>query len=78
MIKMNETYKKAPNILTEKDVLYLKDIFGWNHAAYKEEMETLNYIEEKSVKEMIEEATKLFKENMEVILKIAKEETNEK
>ncbi len=75
---MNENYKKAPNILTDKDLDYLKDIFGWNHTAYKNEMEALNYIEDKSVSEMINEATKLFNENMKVILNIAKDEENGK
>ena len=75
---MKENYKKAPDILTNKDLDYLKDIFGWNHTAYKNEMEALNYIEDKSVSEMINEATKLFNENMKVILNIAKDEENGK
>ncbi len=75
---MNENYKKAPNILTDKDLAYLKDIFGWNHTAYKNEMEALNYIEDKSVKDMITEATKLFKENMNLVLNIVKDGENGK
>lgn len=75
---MKESYKKAPDILTNKDLDYLKDIFGWNHTAYKNEMEALNYIENDSVKDMINEATMVFEENMHNVLKIVKEEHNGK
>ena len=33
---MEKELKKAPNILAPKYLYYLKDIFGWNYAYYKE------------------------------------------
>ena len=46
-------YKKAPDILTGKDLDYLKDMFGWNHTAYKLMEDALEFVEDKKVKEMI-------------------------
>ncbi len=74
---MNESYSKAPDIFTGKDLDYLKDIFGWNYIAYKNAINTLDYIENKSVFDMYNECIKLFKENMNLILKIVKDGSNE-
>ncbi len=75
---MKENYKKAPDILTNKDLDYLKDIFGWNHTAYKNEIEALNNIEDKSVQDMIKEAAMVFEENMHSVLQLVKDEHNGK
>ena len=72
-----EEYKKAPDILTGKDLDYLKDIFGWNHTAYKLFVNSLDYIEDKSVYDMINECTKVFDENMKTVLQIVKDGSNE-
>ena len=75
---MNEKYSKAPDILTGKDLDYLKDMFGWHHTAYKLMVNSLDYINDSSVKDMFNECNKLFKENMDLISKIAKDGVNEK
>ncbi len=75
---MNEKYSKAPDILTGKDLDYLKDMFGWHHSAYKLMVNSLDYINDSSVKDMFNECNKLFKENMDLISKIAKDGANEK
>ena len=58
---MKENYSKAPDILTCKDLDYLKDMFGWNHTYYKEAINNLDYIEDKSVLEMINECANYLK-----------------
>lgn len=71
-------YKKAPDILTGKDLDYLKDIFGWNHTAYKVMMDALNYIQDKEVVNMVSEYANLFYDNMnEVLMILEKDGYNE-
>ncbi len=74
---MNEKYSKAPNILTCKDLDYLKDIFGWHYTTYKLMINSLDYIEDKSVYEMINECVKLFEEHMNLVIKLVKDGINE-
>lgn len=42
---MKETRNTAFNILTGKDLDYLKDIFGWNYTIYKYSENYINNIE---------------------------------
>ena len=74
---MNEEYKKAPDILTGKDLDYLKDMFGWNYNYYKTLINSLDYLEDKSVYDMINECVKLFEENLSTIINIVKDGQNE-
>lgn len=75
---MKEKYSKAPNILTCKDLDYLKDMFGWNHTYYKQAINSLDYLEDQSVFDMVNECAKLFKENMDLIIKLVKDGQNGK
>ena len=75
---MEKELKKAPNILTPKDLDYLKDIFGWNYAYYKECEDALLNIEDKEVSEIFSNSSKMFNNNLTTILNILKEgEKNE-
>ena len=67
---MNKEYKKAPDILTGKDLDYLKDIFGWSYNIYKIEEDALQYIEDKEISKLIEDCNKFFYGNMNIILNI--------
>ncbi len=73
---MNKEYKKAPDVLTTKDLDYLKDIFGWNHTAYKVSMDALEFINDKQVANMFMEASKIFYDHMKTVISILKEESN--
>ena len=70
---MDEERKKAPIILTSKDLDYLKDIFGWNHIAYKVCEDALTNVEDKKVCKVISDCSKLFYKNMTIVLDILKD-----
>lgn len=73
-----EERTKAPEIFTGKDLDYLKDIFGWNHIAYKVCEDALTNIEDKRVEKVMSDCSKLFYKNMTTVLNILKEgEKNE-
>lgn len=63
-------YKKTPEILTGKDLDYLKDIFGWSYNIYKIGNENIQYIEDKEISKFYLECNNLFYENMNTILNI--------
>ncbi|MBE6156192.1 MAG: hypothetical protein E7161_00385 [Firmicutes bacterium] len=67
---MNREYKKAPNILTGKDLSYLKDIFGWNYSAYKLLNDSMQFVENKEISKLLKECSNLFYENMNDVLNI--------
>ncbi len=64
---------KAPDIFTGKDLDYLKDMFGWNHTAFKMMNDSLKYVEDRKVEKVISDCSKLFLDNMEMILNIIKD-----
>lgn len=63
-------YKQAPDILTGKDLDYLKDLFGWNYNLYKIEEDALQFIEDKDITNLIEDCNTFFYDNMTTILNI--------
>ena len=69
----NEEYKLAPDIFTNKDLDYLKDIFGWHHTAYKVCEDALTNIADRKVEKVVSDCSKLFYQNMQKILKILEE-----
>lgn len=70
--------KSVPNILTTKDLDYLKDMFGWNHTAYKLMEDAINYASDTSVCECLNNASIMFYDNLKTIIKIVKDGQNEK
>lgn len=67
---MDKEYKKAPDILTGKDLDYLKDIFGWNYITYKFSEDALQFIDDKEITKVFTECRNLFYENMNTVLNI--------
>ena len=69
--------KQAPDILTGKDLDYLKDIFGWNYILYKFGENAISSIEDKEILKLYKECNKFFYDNMNLVLDIiAKDENN--
>lgn len=67
---MEKEYKKAPAILTGKDLDYIKDIFGWSYISYKVSLDAEEFIQDKEISKFINECSKMFYENMNSILSI--------
>jgi len=75
---MKETKNTAPNILTGKDLDYLKDIFGWNYTIYKYGENSINNIENKEITKIFKECNNFVYDNLNLIIDIlAKDDTNE-
>lgn len=67
---MNKEYKQVPDILTGKDLDYLKDMFGWNFNSYKVIEDYIQYIEDKEINKIFTNFNEFLYENMEKILSI--------
>lgn len=75
---MKETKNGAPNILTGKDLDYLKDIFGWNYTIYKYGENSIDNIENKEITKLFKECNNFVYDNMNLVVDIlAKDDTNE-
>lgn len=69
---------KAPDILTGKDLEYLKDIFGWNYTLYKFGENAIDCIDDNEIIKLFKECNNFFYDNMNLIIDIlAKENENE-
>jgi len=76
MVILMKEYKKAPEILTVKDLDYIKDIFGWNFNAYKVFEDSLQFIENKEISKLVTECSNFFYENMNSVLNILEDGGN--
>ena len=63
-------YEKVPNIITGKDLDYLSDMFNWNYGALKSNINAMEEVEDMEIKNIIEEATHVFNDNINTILNI--------
>ena len=68
-----EEYKKAPDIISSKDLDYLKDIFGWHYSAFKFGMNALDFIEDEQVIHMFDECNQIFYDHMKTVIDILEE-----
>ena len=69
----------APDILTGKDLEYLKDIFGWNYTLYKLGINSIDSINDNEISKLFKECNNFFYDNMNIIIDIlAKDEANER
>ena len=66
---MEEIYSEVPNIITGKDLDYLSDMFLWNYEALKKSVEASNNVEDDDLKTVIDKASDLFDNNLNIILK---------
>ena len=62
----------VPNIISGKDLDYLSDIFSWNYGAYKCTKNAYESATDMEIKEMINNASNLFYNNMNKVLDILK------
>lgn len=69
--------KKAPDILTNKDLDYLKDIFGWNYTLYKLGENSIELIENEEIIKLYKECNNFFYDNMNIIIDILAKEEND-
>ena len=74
---MQQTYDVVPDILTGKDVDYLTDMFNWNYGALKKTNSYLSIVSNLEIRERLEEAISLFKDNLNEVLSILREESHE-
>lgn len=63
-------YEKVPNIISNKDLSYLSDMFSWNYISYKESINMTKMIEKEEIKTCVRKASNIFLNNMKNILKI--------
>ena len=66
-------YETVPYIFTTKDLAYLKDIFAWNHGAFKTTVNAINCVDDEELSLALKSASNTFKENMETIIEILSE-----
>ena len=67
---MNQNYQQVPDIITGKDLDYLSDMWQWNYDAYKKYSHYEQVCEMKELKTIFNEASNLFRTNMEQVLNI--------
>ena len=65
-------YKNVPNIITGKDLDYLKDIFNWNYILYKDMKNESNTVKNIKIKEHIDNILTDVYQNMSDVLSILK------
>lgn len=63
-------YNHVPDIITGKDLDYLTDMFNYNYGAYKSIYNSINNANNHEIKEMLEKASDLFDQNMNLVLDI--------
>ena len=66
---MQEKYDEVPNIITCKDLDYLKDMFNWNYEALKKSVNAYNNVNDEELGKVIYKASELFDNNLNIILK---------
>lgn len=67
---MNQNYQQVPDIITGKDLDYLSDMWQWNYDAYKKYNHYEQVSEMEELKSIFNEASNLFRTNMEQVLNI--------
>ena len=65
-----QNYNVVPNIISDKDLDYLSDMFNWNYTGYKELYNTLENISDNEVKTMISRVSEVLYNNMTNILNV--------
>lgn len=63
-------YNVVPNMLSGKDLDYLSDMFEWNYNAYKNVSNSINKVKDEEIKNILQEGSELFKNNMNQVLEI--------
>jgi len=69
-------YDKVPNMLTEKDLDYLSDMFNWNYGVYKNSINAIDNVNDEKIKNVLSRAADIFYGNMNVVINIMNNEVN--
>lgn len=62
--------KEAPNIISTKDLSYIKDMLSWNLVMAKKSKEYLKLVGDKDVKELLKKVNEVHKSHYEMLLEI--------
>ena len=66
--------KEVPNIISTKDLSYIKDMLSWNLVMAKKSKEYLKLIGDKDVKELLKKVNEVHKSHYEMLLEIISQE----
>ena len=67
---MNKKMKEVPNIISGKDLLYIKDMMSWNLILNKKIYSYLDLITDEEIKKEIKQVMKMHKTHYEELLGI--------
>ena len=70
-------YLEVPKILTCKDLDYLSDMFDWNLLSLKKCSESVQYVEDEEIEELLQKGIDLFNNHLNLVLNILGEENND-
>lgn len=62
--------KEVPNIISTKDLSYIKDMLSWNLVMAKKSKEYLKLVGDKYVKELLKKVNEVHKSHYEMLLEI--------
>ncbi len=62
--------KEVPNIISTKDLSYIKDMLSWNLVMAKKSKEYLKLVSDKDVKEIMKKVNEVHKSHYEMLLEI--------
>lgn len=62
--------KEVPNIISTKDLSYIKDMLSWNLVMAKKSKEYLKLVCDKDVKELLKKVNEVHKSHYEMLLEI--------
>ena len=62
--------KEEPNIISTKDLSYIKDMLSWNLVMAKKSKEYLKLVGDKDVKELLKKVNEVHKSHYEMLLEI--------
>lgn len=62
--------KEVPNIISTKDLSYIKDMISWNLVMAKKSKEYLKLVGDKDVKELLKKVNEVHKSHYEMLLEI--------
>lgn len=62
--------KEVPNIISTKDLSYIKDMLSWNLVMAKKSKEYLKLVGDKDVKELLKKVNEVHKSHYEILLEI--------
>lgn len=66
--------KEVPNIISTKDLSYIKDMLSWNLVMAKKSKEYLKLVGDKDVKELLKKVNEVHKSHYEMLLEIISQE----